>query len=202
MWLRREGSPRSCAPATHTSGIRHTCTHIHTHTPHHTHIHTRGYTCALSSSLSLSLFLAHKCACTMYLRSRAAASRSRERNRESILARLRTCMRRMLAWCTGPPARTLRCTVSLTRVLSCTPLHRIASRAHGMRACVSTCERAVCLHAKRQRHAVPHTGNPSSWGPGPGPGFASPREAHQGTSLHLHTIRYERATRQAGSAQN
>ncbi|KYN20577.1 hypothetical protein ALC57_07066 [Trachymyrmex cornetzi] len=38
----------------------------------------------------------------MYPCSRAAASRSRERNRESILARLRTCMRRMLAWCTGP----------------------------------------------------------------------------------------------------
>ncbi|KYM83860.1 hypothetical protein ALC53_05720 [Atta colombica] len=33
------------------------------------------------------------------------------------------------------------------------------------RAINSTCERTVCLHAKRQRHAVPHTGNPSSWDP-------------------------------------
>lgn len=152
MWLRREGSPRSCAPAAHTSGTR------------HTHASTR----VLSLPLSLFLFLAHECACTMYLCSRAAASRSRERNRESILARLRTCMRRMLAWCTGPlyvhsdvlsPSR--ECSRVPRYIASC------LARAHGMRACVracvSTCERTVCLHAKRQRHAVPHTGNPSSW---------------------------------------
>lgn len=51
--------------------------------------------------------------------------------------------------------------------------YRVArARERGMRACVSTCERAVCLHAKRQRHAVPHTGNPSSWGPLPRPASA------------------------------
>ena len=71
-------------------------THIHTHT------HARVHVCSLSPSLFISHSRIRKCACTMYLCSRAAASRSRERNRESILARLRTCMRRMLAWCTGP----------------------------------------------------------------------------------------------------
>lgn len=189
VWLRREGSPRSCAPAAHTSGTRHT--------------HTRGYTCALSLSLSLFLFLTHKCACTMYLRSRAAeislASRSRKRNRESTLVRLRTCMCRMLAWCTGPLHVHFDRVLSPSRECSsCTPLHRIVSRAHGMRACVSTCERTVCLHAKRQRHAVPHTGNPSSGAPSPRPASA-PRHL---ASLTYDTIRYEQATRQAGSAQN
>lgn len=172
VWLRREGSPRSCAPAAHTNGIG--------------HIHTRVHVCSLSFSFSLSLFLVYKCACTMYLRSRAAASRSRERNRESILARLRTCMRRMLAWCTGPlhvhfdilsPSR--ECSRVPRYIASCRP------RAHGMRACVSTCERAVCLHAKRQRRAVPHTGNPSSWDPSPRPASA-PRHL---ASLTYDTIR-------------
>ncbi|KYM99907.1 hypothetical protein ALC62_09528 [Cyphomyrmex costatus] len=73
----------------------------------------------------------------MYLCSRAAASRSRERNRESILARLRTCMRRMLAWCTGPlyvhldvlsPSR--ECSRVPRYIASCRARARAGARRH------------------------------------------------------------------------
>jgi hypothetical protein len=106
---------------------------------------------------------------------------------------------RCWAWCTsvGPLSHPL-----FARTLGARHLRRSALvfpvTSRGVRTCVSTCERPVCLHARRQRHAVPHTANPSSLR---SPSLASSPPWH-GTSLHLHTIRYERATRQAGSAQN
>lgn len=185
VWLRREGSPRSCAPAAHTSGTR--------------HMHTRGYTCALSHSLFISLsrtqVRVHNVPTLSHRSLAIAKAESGEHSR--AFTHLYVSDAGLVY---GGPLH-----VHLDRVLSpsrecsrVTPLHRIVSRAHGMRACVSTCERAVCLHAKRQRHAVPHTGNPSSEGPSPRPASA-PRHL---ASLTYDTIRYEQATRQAGSAQN
>ncbi|KYN36708.1 hypothetical protein ALC56_08499 [Trachymyrmex septentrionalis] len=135
----------------------------------------------------------------MYLCSRAAASRSRERNRESILARLRTCMRRMLAWCTGPlyvHSDILSPSRECSRVYPVTS-HRVA-RAY---ACVRE-HVAVYLHAKRQRHATHthththiHTGNPSSWDLS----LASPRLASS-APRHLASLTYDtiRTSHKAG----
>lgn len=133
--------------------------------------HTRENTCALSLSLFIFLFRTqvrvHN-VLTLSRHSSLTIARAESGEHSRAFTHLYASDAGLVY---GPLARTLR-RVSLARMLSCTPLHRIASRAHGMRACVSTCERAVCLHARRQRHAVPHTGNPSSWDPG----LASSRE--------------------------
>lgn len=76
-----------------------------------------------------------------------------------------------------------------TRMPSCSPLHR----ARGVRTCVSTCESAMCLHARRQRHTMPHTGNSVCLS-----ASAASRPAR--SPLHLASLTYDtiRARHKAG----
>jgi len=141
-------------------------------------------TLSFSSNLSFSspsIFFSRAYARVTYLLSWPQPRDPREQNRERSLFLLPSLL--------FPPSR---------RVYAPVCVRCWAFTSRGVRTCVSTCERPVCLHARRQRHAVPHTANPSSLR---SPSLASSPPWH-GTSLHLHTIRYERATRQAGSAQN
>lgn len=119
--------------------------------PRHTHMYVL--------SLPFSLIRAHN---VLYYNHAIARAESGERRR----ARLRTCMCRLES---GVRARTLRHAVFLARECSRLPRY-IAPR--DVRTCVSTCERAVCLHARRQRHAVPHTQLTRRLG---GPGHVSSR---------------------------
>jgi len=166
--------------------------------------HTREYTCALSPSLFISLSRTRVRVHNVPMLSRRSLAIARAESGEH--SRAFTHLYASDAGLVyGSLVRTLGRTVSLARVFSCTPLHRIVSRARAryacvracVRACVSTCERTVCLHAKRQRHAVPHTGNPSSWDPS----LASFRLVSSRSALrHLASLTYDtiRTSHKAG----
>lgn len=118
--------------------------------------HNRGtrYTHMYVLSLPFSLIRAHNTYPT-------TLTRSRERNRESAGEHVYAPV------CVGcwslvyGPVHSGMLSPSRESALVFPVISRRAT-PHGVRTCVSTCERAVCLHARRQRHAVPHTANPSS----------------------------------------
>lgn len=167
MWFRRKGSPRSCAPAAHTIAVPQTHTHVR----------------------ALSSFLSH---------SRTQRTLLRSRDRESGIGRAQKSTFTHLyvsagAWCTGPYPSTLASSMLSPSRESAFVFPVISRRAaprratpRDVRTCVSTCERAVCLHARRQRHAVPHTQLTRRLG---GPGRVSSRA--RATASRFTYIRYD-----------
>lgn len=113
MWLRREGSPRSCAPTAHTSGKR--CTHARVHV------------CSLFLSLYFSFSHTVRVHNVPMLSRRSLAIARAESGEHSRAFTHLYASDAGLVY--GPLVRTLGRTVSLARVFSCTPLHRIVSRA-------------------------------------------------------------------------
>lgn len=166
----------------------------HNRKRYQTHIHTRprvGFfflSLSLSPSFSFPVFVVY--IHTRVQRIYAPSIAKLRRNRRCSLARLRTCMRRMLVWCTGGA----RCTYTS----ACHLFRANALSVPPLAVCVHMRERAVCLYTRgdnaipRRTQVTRRLGELHNLVP----------LAHRGTTLHLHTIRYERATRQAGSAQN
>lgn len=183
MWLQREGSPRSCVhwPRTQSRAVPDVdaCVRV------------------LSLSFSLGSFLNTRthtrarmrmCTACTYALSHSSHSFAftRAESGERPLSRVYApvCVG---CWPErGPLARARVLSLFLSRSLFAVTSHQAAQYVY-IRTCVSTCERAVCLHTRRQRHAVSHTGLLV---------VLRPREprlvplTRHGTSLHLHTIRY------------
>lgn len=148
--------------------------------------HNRGtpdaHTC--TRSLFLSLSFAH----TTYP---TTLTRSRERNRESAEEHVYApvCVGWNLVY--GPvPVHSGMLSPSRESAFVFPVISRRAAPRRAtprdVRTCVSTCERAVCLHARRQRHAVPHTQLTRRLG---GPGRVSSRA--RATASRFTYIRYD-----------
>jgi len=151
------------------------------------------------SRLPPSFSLVHTRALPTYSRGRSLAIRERAESGEVSLSLsfpplllLLGAFTHLYASDAGPGVR--RSVPSLTPCLHAHSVPGISASAlvfpvtsRGVRTCVSTCERPVCLHARRQRHAVPHTANPSSLR---SPSLATSPPWH-GTAPRFTYIRYD-----------